>query len=408
MAKCAGCSAVGCSCVLTVMDTASLDLTLSGDGSAATPWVLSGIAAGGGGGSCAQKNVYTVATPSTPILPGFGLATPEPFFSCADFIGDGANDAVAIQAAIDAAVAHVPPGGFPTYPVVELLSGFFILDAVGVSINPKGVWLRGQGTDATGLTPLLAVPGRVFDIPASPAQNNRFSDFSMASGGGSAIFKASTGTTVLERMVITATLGSGVDVAGVHVETTLLADDCSFSGSHATLAASAVRCGPGSRIVDNTFSGLGLLTRGDASTGVVVLGNRLTGITNPQDWAIGVIGAVGVNSVRNLVANNIIRTTTRHGIVLERAVDSIINNNMIDGYDSSNTLSFDGIHLRTGSSTNTIEGNKVRQTSFGGRFAINVSTVDCTDNFVTNNDLFNAFGMNDAGVFTITSPGNRV
>lgn len=47
MPKCAGCTAGQCS--LGVTDTPSLNLTLTGNGSVATPWHLSGVAAGGAG-----------------------------------------------------------------------------------------------------------------------------------------------------------------------------------------------------------------------------------------------------------------------------------------------------------------------------------------------------------------------
>lgn len=179
MAICSGCSA-NCGCSLTVSNPdPSLTLTLLGDGSAANQWILSGVASGGGGGSCNQKTVYTVATVGTTLSGVFGLdvATPEPFRSCADFIGDGVNDNVAIQAAFDAA-APVSPGT-PADKVL-LLPGFFRLTA---TMDLKGVGLSGTRTTSSVLVPASAF-GRIFSNTGFNGSLNDFSLLSVSTGLG--------------------------------------------------------------------------------------------------------------------------------------------------------------------------------------------------------------------------------
>lgn len=86
MAKCAGCTGI-CSCVLTVTDTASVDLTLTGTGAALTPWVLSATAAVSGGG---EVDVFVAASNTSAARKAL-----------ADFVCTGVADQVVIQAAID-------------------------------------------------------------------------------------------------------------------------------------------------------------------------------------------------------------------------------------------------------------------------------------------------------------------
>jgi hypothetical protein len=171
MPKCAGCS--GGSTVHT-LDTDCI--VFSGDGSVGTPLSASpvfnpagglgcgvdgleilldpdidnqlsltvdGLFAPAGGGGGGQVLYFTVGTPGPVAFGGIG-ATPAALLATADFVGDGVDDSVAIQAAIDASASIVATTSVGV--VVIILPGIYV---VNTSLRPKGIPLRGQVVEFT-------------------------------------------------------------------------------------------------------------------------------------------------------------------------------------------------------------------------------------------------------------------
>lgn len=152
MSKCAGCAAGGLTSV-SHSDTDCIHLT--GAGTTLSPLVATirldpdspisltcgpdGLSASGGGGGGGQVNYFTVATPGPNGFGGVG-ATPPGLLATASFVGDGINDSVAIQAAIDASAALNATTSVGV--VVLILPGIY---SVNTSLKPKGIPIIGAG-----------------------------------------------------------------------------------------------------------------------------------------------------------------------------------------------------------------------------------------------------------------------
>lgn len=150
MSKCAGCS----SGISEVTHTNTNCIHLTGAGTTLSPLVAtlqidpaspaaitcgaSGLSVAGGGGGGGQVLYFTVGTPGPT---GFGglYATPPTLLATADFVGDGVNDSVAIQAAINASDTLATTTGVGA--VVVILPGIFV---VNTPLQPKGIPIIGQ------------------------------------------------------------------------------------------------------------------------------------------------------------------------------------------------------------------------------------------------------------------------
>lgn len=202
MARCAGCAASA----VNHTDTNCIHLT--GDGSVATPLVATleispdagnelvcranGLfAPTGGGGGGGQVLYFTVGTPGVVAFAGTG-ATPPTLFATADFQGDGINDSVAIQAAIDAAVAVAASSSI--YPVVLILPGIYL---VNTPLQAKAMPIIGQEvTDTVFYTAtFLGAPAntRTIDTTISGDPSTHIENIQINSlTGGAAIIKSSS------------------------------------------------------------------------------------------------------------------------------------------------------------------------------------------------------------------------
>ncbi len=202
MAKCASCAAGGLS-VVSHSDTNCIHLT--GDGTVSIPLVatlqidpaspsaitcgVAGLSVAGGGGGGGQVLYFTVATPGPNGFGGVG-ATPPTLLAAADFIGDGINDSVAIQAAIDASAALNAITGVGA--VVLILPGIF---TVNTSLQPKAIRTIGLNAASTFLytATSLGAPANTRTIDGT-ISGSSFVDIEnlqiFGSTGGAAVIKA--------------------------------------------------------------------------------------------------------------------------------------------------------------------------------------------------------------------------
>ncbi len=200
MARCVGCAA---SATVSHSDTNCIHLT--GDGSVATPLVATleispdagnelvcranGLFAPTGGGGGGQVLYFTVATPGPNGFGGIG-STPPTLLASADFTGDGINDSVAIQAAIDASSALVATTGIGA--VVLILPGIFTVNS---PLQPKAIRMIGQDVASTILdtATFLGAPAntRTFDGTISGSSSIDIENIQInSSTGGAAAIKA--------------------------------------------------------------------------------------------------------------------------------------------------------------------------------------------------------------------------
>lgn len=418
MAICAGCTAVtGCTCALQVDNGSSTNITftLTGTGATLDPWILS-AAASGGGGTCSEKLYYTVASVGPA---GFGglAATPEPFQSCADFLGDGVNDQVAIQAAVDAA-ATSPTSVFPT---VFVQVGYFIITS---PISPRSTTIKGASKDWTLLVSgayLGGAASRIFDNAADGA-SLIVSDMTFGVAGASMAHMASVGGTLpiaeITNCILQMIDTLGTDLSAIYIESTTrsrIKDNYFVGGSG--VGAKAIEMNnnffPPPVIEDNIFYATAGIKLTDI-TGVFISRNSFLNINTGggavEIYTIGLYGSCR----NNMIVNNLLDTIQREGIVLDGSTGTCWNNqvigNQIFGYAYSLSATEDGIHLLGDADENHIQQNYIRKGP-GGRYGINIGAATCNNNFVTNNDLLTSGGtasLNDAGTATIVAAGNRL
>ena len=417
MARCAGCSGEGCFCNLQVLDTETVNMFLTGNGSTETPWTISATAEGGGGGDCQQKNLYTVATVGPSGL-GFDLGTPDPFLDCADFIGDGINDNVAIQAAIDAAQGGMV--ALTIWPEVYLNAGLFMTAA---AINCKGIPIRGCGTStfisnnatATGF-PLLRNPGLLSYVNLGPiiAANNH------------ANIAVDTATGISPRLdhceMTTSGIGAAAGVIYFTIASAFTMERCNISNNlgGVPLPISLPSMTGRLDIKDNTFTGVYLDISNDVLTGSQICNNLFFGNSSTAfASARGLItlrttSAVTIAELQ--ITDNYIVGSPGHGIYLDGASGGLLEGNLIHDnqvrqYGQTGASAFDGIHLAGNVDMSDIQGNVCYSLAAGARHGINIAAAAAQDNFVTNNNLFSSgagTSLNDAGTSTVTTAGNRL
>lgn len=460
MAICSGCSSAACNCVLTVLDTPSLNLTLTGTGAAATPWVLSGVAAGG---SCAQKNVYTVSTVGPA---GFGgVGTPEPFLSCADFMGDGINDQLAIQAAVEAAFNS--GGSFITSSAkVVILPGLYQIQA---PIDTKGVSVEGvpNGGNRSGSvrndysdtllfdSAIGGGPGGVrffhntFIIPGTTNPGGlRLRHLSMFPGGavGAAAIKATLSIfrVDIQECGIFPTPGHGADggfidltgvsdvviknvlindnfiggVTGINIDTPVVNYRTVISECNIVARANSIRIVGGSLLFGSHSINNNIL-QGPVSVGNLLARQSDVTISDnviklPSTLSTGnAINLLGVSDF--VISGNVLRSRTNHcvrveGVPAAIVVSGLISNNIIKEWDSTDSSSFDGIHMTGNVERVFIQGNQFFNTN-DFRFEINLATSTCLRNRIGNNHFqFSSTRtgiINDLGIETFKDLGGH-
>lgn len=145
---------------------------------------------GGGGGGGGNVIYFTVGTPGPNGFGGVG-ATPPTLFAAADYQGDGVNDSVAIQAALDASAALAATTSVNA--VVLILPGIYV---VNTSLQPKGVPLIGAGPVESTIfycASFLGAPAntRTIDSTISGSQFTHVENLQLLSqNGGAAVIKS--------------------------------------------------------------------------------------------------------------------------------------------------------------------------------------------------------------------------
>lgn len=434
MSKCSGCSS-GISevahsnnnCIhLTGLGTTLSPLVATLQIDPASPSVITcgpsglSVAGGGGGGTCNQRIYYTVASVGPAGFGGLG-ATPAPFQACADYIGNGSTDNVALQAAINVAATGAP---FVTMPVY-INPGYYVL---AVSVDTKAVRIIGGSQGSVVIANTISVGGaggtRLFDNTVSLGPI-LIEQVSLNAGGAACLVAGgglSTGIVQVYDCAFAAFSDTGADGAFVLVNN---AGNCIVERNIFQVGTSAgvhdaihLLNGfiPSPRITNNFFSGAGI--RLDDMS-VTMISNNIfnsiytTGGAGIPTYTIGLFGICR----DNMIINNQLYTLQREGIVLDGTglgnschFNQIIGNH-IEGYALSGSVTEDGIRLTGDADQNHIQQNYVRQGGAAGRHGINISAGTCNDNFVTNNDLFNSgagTSLNDAGTATVLAAGNRL
>lgn len=451
MAKCAGCSGG----ISEVSHSNTNCIHLTGLGTLVSPLVatlqidpaspatitcgVSGLSVAGGGGpsTCGQKTTYSVATIGLQGL-GFDLGTQEPFFSCADFIGDGLNDEVAINAACTAAVGTLL---LDIYPEVYLNSGVYDISA---SIQAKTVSLKGStggsgfgsktlitnDLAATGF-PLLVNPSSLFDI----ALGNLF-----VSNAEATVQANMSVNMFFERCIFTNVgLGTGNGVIEINTTGNFTMKDCRISCGDGTNQAKPgtyfdpVTSGGIINIIGNTFIictlDLNNMFQGShiKDNNVQLPGGFGGSAVVPNRGAINLVHPGTNVAISNWqLSDNIISNVAGHGIYIDGGPNlngffawAQVHNNLIYSYGGGGVTQFDGIILLGHCDQLSVQGNKCYAFSdagpgnAGARHGINISAATCNDNLVTNNDLFGSGGgasLNDAGTATVLllAAGNRL
>ena len=399
MPICAGCSAV--------YHEDSDCIAFSGSGSSVDPLTAlpildpnpentlscgpAGLLAESGGGC---NLGYTVATPGIELIPGTG--TPEPFLSCADFVGDGVDDSAAAQAAIDLAAS----AGTFNVPEVFLFPGLHLWET---PVDTKGVRLTGLGKCSIG----ALTTGRMIDNTTSGAGVDLRRIEFLSGGGGAILYVPGLAISSVHDCQF---LG-GTSLAGDLADLYFPAGNTQIFNCRITNQAAetvdSVYLGVGGEVTNNVFAGAGIYLF--ETIAAIVQHNRFQNIGvnggTPRDCCIGIFG----NGHGNSIIGNTINACLRHGILVDGTgggqFHNLIQSNMITNYDSANSGNYDGIHLRDGASDTNVQLNDLRNGGAVG-FAINVATADCIDNWCTNNSL-NLDGFQDLGTLTITTAGNR-
>lgn len=207
IARC-GCSGAGCGCTIHVDHTNCIGMDISGFGSVDDPFIITAdpilspdmgnglecrgnglFAAAGGGGGGGQVNYFTVGTPGPAAFGGL-YATPPTLLATADFVGDGINDSVAIQAAIDASDTLATTTGVGS--TILILPGIF---TVNTPLRPKGIPIIGQALEYCVLytATSLGAPAntRTIDSTLSGSTFTHIENFQINSlTGGAAIIKS--------------------------------------------------------------------------------------------------------------------------------------------------------------------------------------------------------------------------
>jgi len=432
MAKCAGCSGG----LISVSHSDTNCIHLTGDGTSGSPLVAtlqidpaspaaitcgaSGLSVEGGSSACAQKNMYTVSTVGPTGL-GVYLGTAEPFLSCADFIGDGINDDVAIQTAVTASYSAYNVA-LPLPPEIYLNTGIFGLSA---SVDVKGAPLRGayntlitNAATATGFN-LLRNPGYMTNL--------QLGELLAPLAEAPIVIDTPTGFPPYFDNVSVASNGIGVDPGMIFftISASYRIQNCDIDNNTATAVIPGIyesnNSVPLRRILNNRFVGasIDLIEHSGANAQIrdnIFYGNSTTPVVGDRGMInILLTGAFTVQ--HHEISGNHITDSPGHGIVINggagggQALRFLIHDNLIDNYGYTGTNAYDGIFLAGNSDEHDIQGNICHSTQAGARHGVNVSAVTCNDNFVTNNNLLNSgasASFNDAGTTTISAAGNRL
>lgn len=422
---------------------------------------------GSGGG---QKWAFTVATPGIGAFGNLGATEPS-LLATADFIGDGVDDSVAIQAGIDA-IRALAAGG--TDVLLLILPGYYV---VNTTLDTKGIFIRGtefvQSTVFYTATFLGSAANiSTIDNTGSGGTVSLRSIYIQNVTGGKATIKCNLLYELIDVAIATDSMGADrgvVDTDGVgtinhciisattpggtvlHLDglysapaVRIFITNSGFQGGDVTLdsTASAVTnlLFEGNEISQGNFNSTGtsnnnnlhivnnyiqngsILNSSQGAYDITVMGNI---IENGQiNFTIG----GGSSTFHNKIVGNHITGVGFTGMVFSACHHSVINDNTIyNAYFHGMTFTdciddtVVGNRLRdygsgainqdgiriTTSDRLNVQANQLRTTA--GKYGIDV--ISGNDNLVTNNDLKNSgltTSLNNTATATITAAGNRL
>ena len=338
----------------------------------------------------------------------------------ADYICDGTDDHVQINAALAALPAY---GG-----IVQLSSGSFIIDA---SINMRsGSILRGAGmgsteieilTNASSSFSAIIIDGdnlaTVCDLWISAASqatgklhngiyindaedsrvcNVKIEDMLSGSSPAGYGYGIKFGSTLVDRCVVENCFIDDCQRDGVIMDANTnhsFISHCSITGcNEAGINCDAVRC-----TISECYTF-------DNATNILLTGSHCQVMNNIVYTTTSPGGASGIKAdtaAKLVISGNIIRDNYHHGIELTGTDDSIVTNNMVD-HNNQAGGSFDGINV-TNSDYNNIQHNTVRMGAGSQhRYGIRLES-SSNSNVIANNDCRLAgatANLSDAGTST--------
>lgn len=362
-----------------------------------------------GGGGAGNDLFFTFGTPGIVSFGGAG-ATPAAMLALATAQGDGVDDAVALNALITTVAGMYPPTAAPS---IFILPGLYIIGST--PIDPQGVLLRGSGSSITQIynSPSLGSIVGTRTIDTSDAVYLESLVFVSLGSGAATIFGATVGNIRSCSFTIDDT---GVDPAALYFSDggtsaigTPSITDSSFLGQ-AGLSTPVLQFGSGgggsSFLVSNNVFAQGTFLV-DSISEWTFTDNHLTE-SNQGGTPLALI-KIQNGSEQAIVQGNLLKRGQAHGIHLDHANRLVIQDNLLADYDSSGTATYSGIFVDNNSDENFLSGNKFVGGIIRAAFGVRINSVDCDNNFVSANDIFDGGAVNysDAGT-TTTSTGNRI
>ena len=417
------CEEAGLRAVLALQDSNCIDFT--GVGTPASPLIASLIfspassgcisctpqglrvnvsMAGGNQLSCASDGLFVAA--STTCLPFITVAasdTQPEIQECANYICDGVNDELEIQAAIDLL------GNFPAGTVILLPGTFSTSDTIFLDHGTTLEGTRGASIidyDGSDWAVSNDIGGLGSGTEATTVQNLTIK----GNDGGAVLFEFGTLNSVITNCILEAE-GATLPTVSIHGQNIRVTNNYILADNDANGFAMSVLSFSDSNhiIANNNIYGPGGITLSD-SDGTNISGNNIAASFTGASSGIHLTGGIG----QAIISNNIIRDFGRQGVHVDSAEECSITNNLIMNCGQQTTNTYDGIFLEGGAIAGTVDqlnvqGNQIRGSDT--RYGINVSGAGATDNLVTNNDLLFSgvtASFNNTGAGTIVTAGNRL
>lgn len=334
-----------------------------------------------GEGDLTIDNVVGLAPPATRAVAADDTSSWNK--EMADFVCDGTDDDVTINAALDA----LPDDGGR----VILLEGTFV--CTGSLVIPSNTTLQGMG------------PATVIAIADDMDANLHLITNSDPTGGNEGI--------VIRNLKLDGNKAN--NSAGI--QRGIFFDNISYSTIENVIVTSFRNDGFILYDCDYNLVSNCLITLNDGTSGFSLDGaampirsryNRIIRNTILSNKFFGLI-VNGDGNNENLIAENMVRSNGRDGIHIDGGKNNtVIGNHVSDNStDAANTWS--GIMVTNDADNTNLQCNTVR--GVGHKYGIRINQPTCDKTFVTNNDLLNSAttaAYSNAGTGTNTTPGNRV
>jgi len=335
----------------------------------------------------------------------------------ADYVCDGVNDHVEIQAALDALPAT---GG-----EVKLLDGTYNCEAT-INLDSNQT-LRGCGrntiltTSTADLIFLSAVGGLGTELTGIVIADLQID------GGAGAVSDCGIYFEYVDYSYIQNVYsrrhdsGTGSYISGVYLLNsdcnTITGNTCQGNSNGLHLSTSNNNTVTSNICQGNSSSGIYLYTSNNNTiTGNTYQGNSngieisasnnntITGNTCQGNSSNGIYLEVSNN---NTITGNTCQGNSVNGIYLDISRNNTVMGNTYLENSQLLTNTYDDIFVDNGSDYNNIQGNTCRAGGLAAvpRYGININSADCDDNLVANNDLlddgFGTGSFNDSGTNTI-------